>query len=192
MGRGSCEERRAGNKKGFRIRRERVRNRLDCAAEQRVAFCLGWWEGADRMALSWRLDGPPGRRQGGEPLCSESGFSGGVPTTTTETSAVPCQALRRGAFLRSWYPTSPAPSPLRTPRKSARHGNCGFFSSTRLALWAGGRMMAVFRFQRRCKSKLKAESDEDVGAVWRSSRACLSRASVGVGWIAQRAGREWK
>lgn len=39
-------------------------------------------------------------------------------------------------------------------------------------------MMAVFRFQRRCKSKLKAESDEDVGAVWRSSRACLSRASV--------------
>jgi hypothetical protein len=42
-------------------------------------------------------------------------------------------------------------------------------------------MMAVFRFQRRCKSALKAESDEDVGAVWRSSRACLSQVSVGVG-----------
>lgn len=30
--------------------------------------------------------------------------------------------------------------------KSRRHGNCGFFASTRLALCAEGLMMAVFRF----------------------------------------------
>lgn len=55
----------------------------------------------------------------------------------------------------------------------ARHGNCQIFSSTRLAFRAGGRMMAVFRFQQRCKSLLKTGSDEDVDADGRSSRACL-------------------
>lgn len=55
----------------------------------------------------------------------------------------------------------------------ARHGNCQIFSSTRLAFRAGGRMMAVFRFQQRCKSLLKTGSDEDVDADRRSSRACL-------------------
>lgn len=42
-------------------------------------------------------------------------------------------------------------------------------------------MMAVFRFRRRCRSTLKAESDEDVTLVG-STHACLSRARAGDQW----------
>lgn len=41
--------------------------------------------------------------------------------------------------------------------------------------------MAVFRFQRRCKSTLGAESDEDVALI-SSTHACLSRARAGDRW----------
>ena len=42
-------------------------------------------------------------------------------------------------------------------------------------------MMAVFRFQRRCRSTLKAESGEDVTLIGRT-HACLSRARAGDRW----------
>ena len=41
--------------------------------------------------------------------------------------------------------------------------------------------MAVFRFQRRCRSTLRAESDEDVALIG-STHACLSRARAGDWW----------
>ncbi len=93
------------------------------------------------------------------------------------TGRCPCrELLRRGAvpdFGRANTQTS--------PRRRFRHENCEFFASTRLAFCFRGFMMAVFRFQQRCKSALKTGSDEDVDANRRSSRACLSRASAGVG-----------
>lgn len=64
---------------------------------------------------------------------------------------------------------------------SARHEICGNFASTRLAECSRDRMMAVFRFRRRCRSTLKAESDEDVALIG-STHACLSRARTGDRW----------
>lgn len=45
--------------------------------------------------------------------------------------------------------------------------------------------MAVFRFQRRCRSTLRAESDEDVALIG-STHACLSRAGAGGRWSSGR------
>ncbi len=59
-----------------------------------------------------------------------------------------------------------------------RHDICKKFASTRLAECSRGRMMAVFRFQRRCRSTLRAESDEDAALIG-STHACLSRARPG-------------
>lgn len=61
----------------------------------------------------------------------------------------------------------PSPPELAEP---ARHEICRNFVSTRLALCERGRMMAVFRFQRRCRSALKTESDEDVAPIGNISR----------------------
>lgn len=61
----------------------------------------------------------------------------------------------------------PSPPELAEP---ARHEICRNFVSTRLALCERGRMMAVFRFQRRCRSALRAESDEDVAPIGNISR----------------------
>jgi hypothetical protein len=42
--------------------------------------------------------------------------------------------------------------------------------------------MAVFRFQRRCRSTLRAESDEDVALIG-GIDACLSRAGTEDRWL---------
>ena len=68
--------------------------------------------------------------------------------------------------------------------ESARHEICGNFASTRLAGRSRGRMMAVFRFQRRCRSTLRAKSDEDVAPIG-SNPAGLSRASGGDRWSSE-------
>lgn len=57
--------------------------------------------------------------------------------------------------------------------KDARHEYCKNSSPTRLAFCPRGRMMAVFRFQH--ATLLEAESDEGVGAEWRTSRRHRSR-----------------
>jgi hypothetical protein len=51
-------------------------------------------------------------------------------------------------------------------------------------------MMAVFRFQQRCKSLLKTGSDEDVDADRRSLELAFSRASAGVGCVGLVPGRK--
>lgn len=66
----------------------------------------------------------------------------------------------------------PLKSPIRRP-KDARHEYCRNFPPTRLAFCPRGRMMAVFRFQH--ATLLEAESDEGVGAEWRTSRRHRSR-----------------
>lgn len=96
---------------------------------------------------------------------------GASSCTSNSGSASPVPATKR---IRSSPTTSEPPPNIPTDiARVARHGNCQIFSSTRLAFRAGGRMMAVFRFQQRCKSLLKTGSDEDVDADRRSSRACL-------------------
>lgn len=110
-----------------------------------------------------------------------------LPWNPASAPRLPETLARRSRLSRVWRGADVSPLstyPLgsrRKPCRFLRHGNCKFFAFTRLALCVRGRIMAVFRFQRRCKSKLKTESDEDVGADRRSSCACLSRVSAGVG-----------
>jgi hypothetical protein len=51
-------------------------------------------------------------------------------------------------------------------------------------------MMAVFRFQQRCKSLLKTGSDEDVDADGDPLELAFSRASAGVGCVGLVPGRK--
>lgn len=99
------------------------------------------------------------------------------------------ESVRKSCHVNRWRvgPGNPR-NQLWTPRRylkqimvSARHEICGNFASTRLAECSRDRMMAVFRFRRRCRSTLKAESDEDVTLVG-STHACLSRARAGDQW----------
>ena len=110
-----------------------------------------------------------------------------------------CEALPKGSGFRIWCPGDscvkacrmggcvPSFTPFNRPAslgEGSSHPSgmeIAIFLHTHLALCAGGRMMAVFRFQQRCKSMPKTESDEDVGADRRSSCARLSQASMAVG-----------
>ncbi|WP_128848427.1 hypothetical protein [Burkholderia catarinensis] len=137
------------SKQGMRIRPERgqvTKDGIAIAAEVGKDGEDGYDPSPEIRAMS---DAVAGKRAKILSRISPAGRSGGA------CHGVPC------------FP----PAPTYGVDEAARHEICGNFASTRLALCARGRKMAVFRFQRRCRSTLKAESDEDVALI--GNIACL-------------------
>lgn len=103
---------------------------------------------------------------------ARSAVAGAAPEGVTSEPSLPVA----GDCLAGQRHDTPGNRPLKPSihlPKNARHEYCKNFPPTRLAFCPRGRMMAVFRFQH--ATLLEAESDEGMGAEWRTSGRHRSR-----------------